>query len=255
MKLSSRIRKKMVQAIADYQMLEEGDHVLVGVSGGVDSTIMLLMLKEVQKKAPYAFKITPVFLQQNFPDFNPAPFLNWIRDKGFDPTILDFDTFSVVEAKTKPGKSICRICSRLRRGILYTYATDNNYSKIALGHQLDDYNEILLLNLLFSGKMKSMAPNWKSLDGRNTIIRPLSYLPKSSILELHKELKFPVLSCEFCEGRLKDSGREKLRQVMRGFEQLNPDYQLNMFAAQKNIALNQLPISNPGTGPSEASEE
>lgn len=249
MKLATRIRKKMVQAIFDYQMLQEGDRVMVGISGGVDSTVMLLMLKEIQKKAPYAFKITPVFLQQNFPDFDPIPFLNWIRDKGFDPIILDFDTFSVVETKTKPGKSICRICSRLRRGILYSYAFNNDYSKIALGHQLDDYNETLLLNLLYSGKMKSMAPNWKSLDNRNRIIRPLSYLPKSVLLKFQEEWGFPVLTCDFCEGRLKDSGREKLRRVMRSFEALNPDYHLNMFAAQKNIALNQLPINRTGANP------
>jgi len=255
MNVSARIRKKTVQAIYDYQMLQDGDNVLVGVSGGVDSTVLLLTLKEIQKKAPYQFKITPVFLNQNFPDTNAINFLNWIKQEGFNPIVLDFDSFSIVEAKTKPNKSICRICSRLRRGILYTYAFENNYSKIALGHQLDDYNEALLLNLVFSGKMKSMAPNWKSLDGRNTIIRPLSYLPKSTIMLWQKELNFPVLSCQFCEASLKESGREKIRELMKAFEKLNPDYHLNMFAAQKNIALSQLPTQDQGTDASKETED
>ena len=190
-------------------------------------------------------------MDQNFPDSNARLFLNWIRQKGFDPIVLKFDSFSIIEAKTKPNKSICRICSRLRRGILYTYAFENNYSKIALGHQLDDYNEALLLSLTYSGKMKSMAPNWKSLDGRNTIIRPLSYLPKSTLLLLQNELNFPVLNCRFCEESLKESGREKIRELMKAFEILNPDYHLNMFAAQKNIAFNQLPTINRGTDSSE----
>ena len=172
MNLEEKIRKKVVSAISDYDMLEEGDRVMVAVSGGKDSSILLLMLNEIQKRAKFSFTVDAVILDQKQPGFDCHKFAEWLGERGLGLKIIEEDTYSIVTDKVEEGKTFCGLCSRLRRGILYNYAHANGYNKIALGHHRDDLLETVLMNMFFNGRISSMPPKLKSDDGRNTVIRP-----------------------------------------------------------------------------------
>ena len=169
MQTSDKVRKKMVQAIAQYSMLSEGDRLMVCVSGGKDSSVMLVQLQEIQKRAPYKFELEAVMLDQKQPGFDASKFSKWVESVGVKLTVLQQDTYSIVKEKITTG-TFCSLCSRLRRGILYNHAFERGFTKIALGHHRGDLNETLFLNLLYSGKISSMPPKLKSDDGRNILI-------------------------------------------------------------------------------------
>jgi tRNA 2-thiocytidine biosynthesis protein TtcA len=232
--LKDRIRREMVQAISDFALLQAGDRVLVAVSGGKDSAVLLALLGEVQKKAPFPFSLTPVILDQKQPGFQVGPFRDWVRAMGHELVVLEQDTYSVVVSKTEPGKAFCGLCSRLRRGILYTYAKQNGYTKIALGHHRDDLNVTLLLNAFFSGSLASMPPKLHADDGHNVVIRPLAYVAEKDLALLADALHVPVIPCNLC-GSQANLQRARIRKLLQDLEVEYPRIADSLLGAQGNI--------------------
>ena len=228
------MRKLIVSAISDFSMIEEGDKVMVACSGGKDSTILLLMLEEIRKRSPYKFSIHPVILDQKQPGFKVEDFQAFLKEQGLELTILDEDTYSIVKEKVEEGKAYCGLCSRLRRGILYNYAHDQGFTKIALGHHRDDLNETLLMNLFFSGKMATMPPKLKARDSRNIIIRPLAYVREKDLISIQEDIDFPVIPCNLC-GSQENLQRQQIKNLLAKLEGEIPHISSSMLNAQKNV--------------------
>ena len=234
-----KIRRQMVKAISDYNLIGEGDRVAVAVSGGKDSSVMLYLLNEIKKRSPYHFEIDAVLLDQNQPGFKVDEFADWVKSIGVCFHLISEDTYSIVKDKTAPGKSYCGLCSRLRRGILYNFAFENGYSKIALRHHRDDLNETILMNLFYSGQLASMPPLLRSDDERNTVIRPLCYVPEEWITDFSQELEVPIIPCRLC-GTQEGMRRERIKNLIRELEKEHDYIGQSMLNAQKNIRLSQL---------------
>lgn len=236
---SEKIRKTMVQAIADYNMLAANDRILVAVSGGKDSTVMLLLLEEIRKRSPFPFTYEALLVDQKQPGFNVTAYKDWLASQGFSLTVLEEDTYSVVIEKTEKGKSYCGLCSRLRRGILYTYAHKHGFTKIALGHHRDDLNATILMNMFYSGTLASMPPKLVSNDQRNTVIRPMCYVNERDIQELATSLKIPLIPCNLC-GSQDGLKRQRVKKLLRTLEQEDDLVGQKILAAQANIKPSQL---------------
>jgi tRNA 2-thiocytidine biosynthesis protein TtcA len=224
----------MVRAISEYGLLEAGDKVMVAVSGGKDSAALLSLLTEVQRKAPFPFTVTPVILDQKQPGFNVEDFRAWVRDQGHELVVLEQDTYSVVKAKTAPGKAYCGLCSRMRRGVLYAYARQHGYTKIALGHHRDDLNVTLLLNAFFSGALAGMPAKLEADDGHNVVIRPLVYVAEKDLAALAEELAVPVIPCNLC-GSQANLQRARIRRLLQDLEGEYPHIADSLLSAQKNV--------------------
>ena len=240
MDLNLKIRRQMVQAISDYEMIADGDRIMVAVSGGKDSTILLLMLAEIQRRAKLSFELQPVILDQKQPGFQVEAYRQYLKDQGLDLTVIEEDTYAIVKEKVDPAKkSYCGLCSRLRRGILYNYAHSHGYNKIALGHHRDDLNETILMNLFYGGRIASMPPKLRSDDGRNVVIRPLAYVPERQLVSYAEQLDFPIIPCNLC-GSQDGLKRQRVKRLLRELEEERPDLGDNMLAAMKNIRPTQL---------------
>lgn len=237
--LSDAIRRKMVAAINDYEMLQDGDRVLAAVSGGKDSTVMLLLLNEIRKRAKINFTLDAVMLDQKQPGFDAKEYKQWLESEGFNLTILEHDTYTIVIDKVDDGKAYCSLCSRLRRGILYNYAHEHGYHKIALGHHRDDFNETVLMNMFYNGQLSGMPPKLFSDDGRNIVIRPLCYIPEKKIIDLTNEIGFPIIPCNLC-GSQENLRRAQMKQMLNKLEIENPGIGGNLLASQRNIKPSQL---------------
>lgn len=233
------LRKQTTEAIADYDMIRAGDKVMVCVSGGKDSAVMLVLLNEIRKRAPFPFTLHPVLLDQKQPGFSVNAFRVWVASQGYELDVVEEDTYSIVIDKTEAGKSYCGLCSRLRRGILYNYAVKMGYQKIALGHHRDDLNTTLLMNLFFNGRMASMPPKLKSNDGRNIVIRPLAYLDEDDVRKASEELSVPIIPCNLC-GSNGNMQRAKVKKLLKTMEGEYPHIGASVLNAQKNIRLSQL---------------
>ncbi len=220
-------------------MISEGDRILVCLSGGKDSWVMLDMLIKLQKKAPVNFKLEALKV-----DYPHSPEDNLIirnaaeKKYNIKTTILETNTENVIDSVKDKSKSHCALCSRLRRGVIYSYAHEHNFNKIALGHHMNDTNETLLMNLFFSGIMKGMAPILKSDDGRNTVIRPMIYVHESWISAYVEQLDLPLFrdECRFYDQK----ERSRAKNLLNTLEEEIPDIQNNMLAGQSNIALSHL---------------
>lgn len=236
---AEKIRKDTTQALADFQMIAPHDRVMVAISGGKDSAILLLTLAAIQQRAPFPFSLHPVMLDQKQPGFDAEKFCQWFADRGLPITVITEDTYSIVKDKVEPGKSYCGLCSRLRRGVLYNHAHAQNYQKIALGHHRDDLNQTVLMNLFYVGRMASMPPKLKADDERNTVIRPLCYIPEAWLTTYAAELQIPVIPCNLC-GSQENLQRKKMQQLLRNLENDIPNIGASMITAQKNIRVSQL---------------
>jgi len=233
-----QIRKDMVEAMAEYNMIQDGDKVMVCCSGGKDSSILLALLHEIQKRAPYDYEIEAVMLDQGHPGFNPEAFRGWVESLGIKLTIIAKDTYSIVKEKVTSGV-YCSLCSRLRRGILYDYAHANGFTKMALGHHRDDLMETLLMNLFFTGKTATMPPKLKSDDKRNVIIRPLSFVAEKDLTVLAKAWNFPIIPCNLC-GSQDGMKRQRIKSLIKELEKEIPQMGNSMLKAMSNIHVSQM---------------
>lgn len=238
-KLQKRLRRNVGNAIADYNMIEDGDKIMVCLSGGKDSYCMLDILLNLQKTAPISFEIIAVNLDQKQPGFPPEVLPDYLSKIGVPFHILEKDTYSVVTEKIPEGKTYCSLCSRLRRGTLYGFAQKIGATKVALGHHRDDIIETLFLNMFYGGKLKAMPPKLLSDDKQNVVIRPLAYC-KEADLEAYAELKeFPIIPCNLC-GSQDGLQRQVIKDMLQQWEKQNQGRLETIFSATKNVAPSQL---------------
>ena len=237
--VEKKLLKQVVQASLDYGLVQEGDHIMVCMSGGKDSYAMLHLLQCIQKKAPFHFSLTAVNLDQGHPGFPGHVLEEYFQTVNVPYKMLTQDTYSIVTEKIPVGKAYCSLCSRLRRGILYNAAVDLGCNKLALGHHRDDIIETLMLNILYSGQIKAMSPNFLSDDKRNTVIRPLAYCSEADIRTLSEELEFPIIPCNLC-GSQENLKRQKVKGMIDRLHQENPHVRGNMFNALRNVRPGQL---------------
>ncbi|WP_028007230.1 tRNA 2-thiocytidine(32) synthetase TtcA [Solimonas flava] len=238
-KLAKRLRRQVGQAIMDYNMIVDGDRVMVCLSGGKDSYTMLDVLLQLQAKAPVKFSITAVNLDQKQPGFPEHVLPEYLQSIGVDWHIIEQDTYSVVKRVIPEGKTMCSLCSRLRRGALYSYAAEHGYTKIALGHHKDDIVATFFLNLFHGGKLAAMPPKLQSDDGRNVLIRPLAYCRERDIAEYATLKGFPIIPCNLC-GSQEQLQRKQVRRMMDAWEKEHPARIEQVFASLTNVAPSQL---------------
>ena len=238
-KLEKRIRRQVGQAIGDYNMIEDGDRVMVCLSGGKDSYTMLDILMSLQKAAPIKFELVAVNLDQKQPGFPDHILPQYLEELGVSYQIVTEDTYSIVKEKTPEGKTTCSLCSRLRRGILYRTAKELGATKIALGHHRDDIIETLFLNMFHGGKLKSMPPKLKSDNNEHVIIRPLAYAKEKEIEEFSQLKGFPIIPCNLC-GSQENLERQNIKKMLNDWDQQFPGRIESMFSAIKNVVPSHL---------------
>ncbi len=238
-KLHTLLKRQTGKAIADFNMISEGDKVMCCLSGGKDSFAMLDILLTLQRNAPIEFSIIAVNLDQKQPGFPEHILPDYLNAKGVENYIIEKDTYSIVKDKIPEGKTTCGLCSRLRRGILYNFAVDNGVTKIALGHHRDDILETLFLNMFYGGKLKSMPPKLKSDDGRNVVIRPLAYCREKDIIRYAELNAYPVIPCNLC-GSQENMQRKKIKAMFQEWDTQYPGRLESMFSAIQNIVPSHL---------------
>ena len=238
-KLAKRIRRNVGQAIMDYSMIVDGDRVMVCLSGGKDSYTMLEMLLQLQAKAPVRFELHALNLDQKQPGFPEQVLPEYLSARGVPFTILEQDTYSVVKRNIPEGKTMCSLCSRLRRGALYTHAKTHGFTKIALGHHRDDIVSTFFLNLFFGGRAAAMPPKLLSDDGANVVIRPLAYCRETDLAEYAEQQQFPIIPCTLC-GSQENLQRKQVRKMMTAWEEEHPGRIETIFRGLCNVAPSQL---------------
>ena len=233
------LRRDVGHAIADFNMIEDGDLIMVCLSGGKDSYTLLEILQNLQKHAPIDFEIRAVNLDQKQPGFPEHVLPSYLASIGVEYQILEQDTYSIVTDKISEGKTYCGLCSRLRRGILYNYADSIGADKIALGHHRDDIVETLFLNMFYGGKLKAMPPKLLSDDKRNVVIRPLAYCKESEISKFSDLMSFPIIPCNLC-GSQDNLQRLAIKSMLQEWEKKTPGRIETIFRSIANVSLSQL---------------
>jgi tRNA 2-thiocytidine biosynthesis protein TtcA len=238
-KLRKRLRRNVGQAIADYNMIQDGDKVMVCLSGGKDSYTMLDILINLRDHAPIKFDLIAVNLDQKQPGFPEHVLPEYLSSIGVPFHIIEKDTYSIVKEVVPEGKTTCGICSRLRRGSLYGYARQNGITKIALGHHRDDIIETLFLNMFYGSKIKAMPPKLLSDDKTNIVIRPLAYAQESDIARYAKTMKPPIIPCNLCSSQ-ENLQRQAIKAMLQGWEKQFPGRLENIFRSIQNISPSQM---------------
>jgi tRNA 2-thiocytidine biosynthesis protein TtcA len=233
-KLSKRLHRQVGEAIADFNMIEAGDRVMVCLSGGKDSYGLLDLLLSLRSRAPVAFELVAVNLDQGHPGFPKDTLPNYLRDLGVDFHIEEQDTYSIVKRVIPEGQTMCSLCSRLRRGTLYRVASELKATKIALGHHRDDILQTFFLNLFFGGALKSMPPKLVSDDGRHTVIRPLAYVEEEDLQDWAVHKAFPIIPCDLC-GSQENLQRQQVKAMLKSWERQYPGRVESMFKALANV--------------------
>ncbi|MAR92830.1 MAG: tRNA 2-thiocytidine(32) synthetase TtcA [Pseudomonadota bacterium] len=238
-KLQKKLRREVGRAIADYNMIESGDRIMVCLSGGKDSYTMLDILLNLQRSAPVAFELVAVNLDQKQPGFPEEVLPAYLDELGIEYYVINRDTYSVVKQKIPEGATTCGLCSRLRRGTLYSFAEEINASKIALGHHRDDMVETLFLNMFYGSRLSAMPPKLLSDDGRNIVIRPLAYCREKDIAAFAGFKQFPIIPCNLC-GSQENLQRQNIKHMLQQWEREQPGRVEHIFNAMQNIKPSQL---------------
>ncbi len=238
-KLAKRLRRQTGQAIEAYRMIEQGDRIMVCLSGGKDSYVMLDMLLSLQRKAPVDFELIAVNLDQKQPGFPEHILPEYLSQLGVSHHIIEQDTYSVVQRLIPEGKTTCGLCSRMRRGALYHYASENGITKIALGHHMDDIVETLFLNMFHGARLKAMPPKLRSDDGQHIVIRPLSYCREKDLARYAEQAGYPIIPCNLCGSQV-NLQRQMLKSMLADWERQQPGRIENIFKAICNVSPSQL---------------
>ncbi len=237
--LAKRLRRQVGQAIVDYQMIQDGDRIMVCLSGGKDSYTLLCLLRQLQAKAPVRFELVAVHLDQKQPDYDATILPDYLRSIDMPFQILEQDTYRVVKRVVPEGKTLCGLCSRLRRGALYNFAEREGFNKIALGHHRDDMVETLFLNMFYQSALKSMPPKLLSDDGKHVVIRPLAYCKETDIADYAQQQAFPIMPCNLC-GSQETLQRKAIKQMLCDWERQQPGRIENVFRAMTTVLPSQL---------------
>ncbi|WHZ20148.1 MAG: tRNA-(cytosine32)-2-thiocytidine synthetase TtcA [Rhodanobacteraceae bacterium] len=238
-RLAKRLRHAAGRAIADYNLIEDGDRVMVCLSGGKDSWTLLDLLLALQAKAPVKFELVAVNLDQKQPGFPEHVIPDYCRERGVPFHVIEQDTYSVVTRVVPEGKTLCSLCSRLRRGALYAFAEREGFTKVALGHHRDDILATFFLNLFYGGTLKAMPPKLLSDDGRHVLIRPLAYCREDEIAEYAEQRAFPIIPCNLC-GSQENLQRKQVRRMLDAWEREHPGRSENMFRALSHVTPSHL---------------
>lgn len=238
-RLLKKIRRQVGHAIRDYNMLEEGDKVMVCISGGKDSYTLLDILLQFQKIAPISFELVAVNLDQKQPGFPEDVLPNYLSERNIPYYILEKDTYSIVKRLTPEGKTFCAVCSRLRRGSLYGFAQEIGATKVALGHHRDDIMATFFLNLFHGGSLKAMPPKLLSTDKKNILIRPLAYVAEKDIIKYAQMRQFPIIPCNLC-GSQENLQRAMINNMLRDWDRQYPKRLASIFGALQNVSPSQL---------------
>jgi len=238
--LELKLVRSIGRTVREFGLIEDGDRILVAMSGGKDSYAMLVLLDLLRSRAPVQFELVPWHLDQAQPGYDGTPLVNWLADNGWDNAVIARqDTYSIVTEHIPEGKTYCSLCSRLRRGILYNAAVDLGCNRIALGHHADDTIETAMLNMMFSGQLKAMPPYLRSDDGRNTVIRPLMRCWEDDIAEYAVAEEFPILPCNLC-GSQENLQRQAVKAMLAGLRTKYPHVKESMLASLTNVRTTHL---------------
>lgn len=238
-RLQARLRGLVGKAIEDFRMIEEGDKVMVCLSGGKDSYTLLDILMSLQRSAPVHFELLAVNLDQKQPGFPEHVLPDYLRALGVPYHIIEQDTYSVVKRLIPEGKTMCSLCSRMRRGALYRYAAEHGVTKVALGHHRDDIVETMFLNMFFGGKLKAMPPKLRSEDGKHIVIRPLAYVAEHDIEKYARAREFPLIPCTLC-GSQDNMQRKEIKNMLREWERQYPGRTETIFSSLCNVTPSHL---------------
>ncbi|ESP93295.1 MULTISPECIES: tRNA 2-thiocytidine(32) synthetase TtcA [Pseudoalteromonas] len=242
-KLQKKLRRNVGNAIKDYNMIEEGDVVMACISGGKDSFAMLDILLNLQKAAPIKFEVIAVNLDQKQPGFPEHILPEYFETLGIPYYIVDKDTYSVVREKVPEGKTTCGLCSRLRRGTLYSFAEKIGATKLALGHHMDDIVETMFLNMFHGSRLKAMPPKLRSDDGRNVVIRPLTYCREKDLIKYAEHKNFPIIPCNLC-GSQENLQRQNIKAMLIEWDKKTPGRVDSIFKSLQNVSPSQLADTN-----------
>ena len=233
--LFQRIKRLTGKAVGDFNLIEEGDRIAVGVSGGKDSYTLLHVLDALRRRAPIKYELVAVNVDSGFPGFRKEVVEKHLADHGFEYRVESTNCYEIIEEKRKPGTSYCSFCARLRRGVLYTLADELGCNKIALGHHLDDFIETLLLNQFYVGSLKAMSPKLAADNGRHTVIRPLVYVEEGEIIRFSREQQFPIVCCACPVCGEVDQKRQRMKGLIRELATENRHLKKSMLTALGNV--------------------